>query len=707
MKKAAVVLGLVVLLAGTAWSVSVAFFEVRTAEQLAKGKQDDMVVAEPERLTLGLDKTELLKADGEIVWTLAVDATGAIYAGTSQKGKLYVIRGDKSSVAWTVDDAAVFAVAVGPDGKPCFGGSPSGTIYKDGKAFCKTGESYIWSLLFDPKGDLYAATGPDGKVFRIDATGKAALVLDSSDPHVMTLARDSKGNIYAGTNKSGLVYRLSPDGSSKVIYDASEGEIHVLAVDDKDRVYVGTADVAPGRPGVRGPMGVRAIRVMPSGGGAPGGGAGDEGEAPGEKTPTGPPTAAPPAPAPIRDDVSAANAVYRISPDGSVVPLYSIRGKMILSLLWQAGALYVGTGNRGDLIRIDENLDAAVLEKDLEKQVMCLVSGPEKGEILMGTGDAGRVVRYGPGFIKEGLYTSEVFDAKFVARFGAVTWTGNFPAGTSVELSTQSGNVAEPDASWSEWSAPYPTSGQTVTSPGARFIRYRAKLKTSVPQNAPGLDEVKIAYLTSNQPPRVKSVKATTPAEKSKNSAKPAGGAGQVEISWQAEDPNGDQMRYALDFRMRGDTAWRTLEEKTDKTAYTWKTEGVPDGTYEVRVKASDEPDNPKDTALSHSRVSLPFVVDNTRPTVTVTVRGALPGVRKVTVDVTMTDASSILKAAEYSLDSGEWQAILPDDRLFDSQSEKATVELDNLEPGEHTIAVRATDESENVGAGSRTFKMR
>jgi len=379
---------------------------------------------------------------------------------------------------------------------------------------------------------------------------------------------------------------------------------------------------------------------------------------------------------------------------------------MILSLLWQDGRLYVGTGNRGDLLRIDENLDVEMLEKDLEQQVMCLAAGLRKGELLTGTGDAGRVVRYGPGFIKEGLYTSEVFDAKFAARLGAITWTGTFPPGTSVELSTQSGNVAEPDASWSEWSALYQTSGQAVTSPPARFLRYRVRLKTAIPQSAPEVDGVKIAYLASNQPPRVKSVKVTTPADKGRNSSKP-GGSGQVEISWQAEDPNGDQMRYALDFRMRGDAAWRTLEEKTDKTSYTWKTEGVPDGSYEVRVTASDEPENPKDKALSHSRVSLPFMVDNTRPLVVVTVRGALPGARKTAADVTMTDGASLIKAAEYSLDSGEWQAILPDDGIYDSKSEKATVELDNLEPGEHTLAVRATDENENVGAASQTFKMK
>ncbi|KPJ52719.1 MAG: hypothetical protein AMS16_06000 [Planctomycetes bacterium DG_58] len=664
MRKLTAVLGTLVWMvaAHAAWSVSAAFFEVATTEEFDKGKLDDAVVVEPGRLTLAHEKKELLKAEGEIVWTLVRDRTGAVYAGTSHKGKVYVIRNEKASEAGTVEDAAVFAVAVAPDGKVYFGGSPSGTVYRDGKVFCKTGQSYIWSMLFDEGGVLYAATGPDGKLLRIDHAGTPTVVLDSADPHIMSLARDSKGNLYAGSNKSGLIYRIDRLGTSKVIYDASEQEIRALAVDSEDRLYFATADVTAGRAPSRGPMGISAARVVTS----PPTGA-EKGE-----PSTGPPPRPVPRPAPIRDEVSATNAVYRISPDGSVVQLYSVRGKMILSLLWTDGKLYAGTGNRGDLIQIDENLDVAVLEKDLEKQVLSLVAGA-KGEILMGTADAGRVIRYAAGYVRDGLYTSEVFDAKFAARFGAVTWHGHFPAGTQVELITQTGNVAEPDASWSEWSVPLRVSGQVVASPGARFIRYRMRLKTTRPDAAPTVDDIKVAYLTSNQPPRLKSVNVTTPGERNKTAKKPTGPA-QVDVSWQAEDPNGDKMRYSVAFRGRGDTNWRELETKTDKTSYTWKTDAVPDGTYEIRVEVSDEPDNPKSAALAHVRVSQPFLVDNTRPTVAVAARPGMPGTGKATLDVTMTDAAGIIKSAEYSVDSGEWQALLPDDRIFDSRVEKATM---------------------------------
>ena len=681
---------LVTCLAAAAWSVGAASFEVKTPEQVNKGTLDGVVAETHGRLTLGFDKKELLKEDTELFWALAVDPAGTIYAGTSHKGHVRIVRADKPAAPVTVEDAALFAAAVATDGTVYVGGSPSGNVYKAGKVFCKTGQSYIWAMHFARNGDLYVATGPDGKVLRVNRAGTAVTVIDSADPHVLSLAADSKGNLYAGTSKSGLIYRLKPDGTSEVIYDAAEGEIRAMVVDEEDNLYFGTADVKSGAAGSRGPVGISSARP-PTVGGGPG------------KGPT--PSRPAPSPAPIRDDVSATNAIYRMSPGGNVIKLYSIRGKMILSMLWEKGTLYAGTGNKGNLVRIDENLDVTVLEKDLEKQVLSLATDA-RGGILMGTGYKGRILRYAAGFLKEGQYTSQVFDAKFPARFGALAWQGKLPPGTSVEVTTQSGNVAEPDASWSAWSAPYVQTGQKITSPGARFIRYRLKFRTVKAKNTPHIDSVAIAYLTSNQPPRIESIKVTTPRDNNAKAKKPKSD-GQVQLSWKAADPNGDAMQYRVEFRVKGDAGWRELEKKTDKTSYTWKTDAVPDGSYEVRITASDAADNPPDAALAHYRVSEPFVVDNTRPTVTVTVRPGAIGAGKSTANVTITDKLGKIVSAEYSLDSGDWRKLLPTDRIFDSAIETCTIDLADLKPGEHTITVRVSDDSGNAGAGGRTFTQR
>ena len=62
---------------------------------------------------------------------------------------------------------------------------------------------------------MYAATSPDGRIYKIDRSGKAATVLRSGGQvHLEPCAR-STGNLYAGTGEKGLIYRITPDGKGR------------------------------------------------------------------------------------------------------------------------------------------------------------------------------------------------------------------------------------------------------------------------------------------------------------------------------------------------------------------------------------------------------------------------------------------------------------------------------------------------------------
>ena len=63
---------------------------------------------------------------------------------------------------------------------------------------------------------------------------------------------------------------------------------------------------------------------------------------------------------------------------------------------------------------------------------------------------------------------------------------------------------------------------------------------------------------------------------------------------------------------------WRPLggPEPLLKAEYDWNTEGLPDGTYVVRVVTSDERAQPRERALESTFVSPPLLVDNRKPEV-------------------------------------------------------------------------------------------
>lgn len=106
----------------------------------------------------------------------------------------------------------------------------------------KTGQSYIWSSVVDPAGNIYLGTGGDGKVFKVDATGKGALFADLAELNVSSLALGKSGEIFAGTSPDGKVYRMDATGKAEVYFSPGEKYIWSLAQLADGSLAVGTGD---------------------------------------------------------------------------------------------------------------------------------------------------------------------------------------------------------------------------------------------------------------------------------------------------------------------------------------------------------------------------------------------------------------------------------------------------------------------------------
>ncbi|MFN0112899.1 MAG: hypothetical protein ACKVZH_28905 [Blastocatellia bacterium] len=105
-----------------------------------------------------------------------------------------------------------------------------------------TKQAYIWSAAADNSGNVYLGTGHEGRVFKVDSTGKGALLYKTAELDVMALAVDAGGNVYAGTSPDGKVYRITPGGEAKVFFEPKAKYIWSLAFDAQGRLLVGTGD---------------------------------------------------------------------------------------------------------------------------------------------------------------------------------------------------------------------------------------------------------------------------------------------------------------------------------------------------------------------------------------------------------------------------------------------------------------------------------
>jgi hypothetical protein len=539
---------------------------------------------------------------------------------------------------------------------------------------------------------------------------------------------DRSGNLLVGTESPGKVIRVDSDGKGFVLLDTPYQEIRGLRFDDKGQLYAA------------------ALNGRPGGGGAPT-----------PSTGTDQPVETGRAPVPSvsvsteitsiavvdgadssstrssgrEDRRTSKGAVYRIMPDGLWDIIWESRDDMPYDVvLDRTGAPIIATGNKGKLYRLEgDPLRPTLLTRAGAQQVTAFYTD-SRGQLYFATANPGKLFRLSAEHAPRGTYESEPGDAQMLATWGALSWHGTIPNGSKIELATRSGNTATPDDTWSSWSTnAIPSDGAPIASPKARYLQWRAVLTGR--GDGPVLTSVSAAYLQRNLRPVVRSItvhppgivfqkpfttgepdlagfgdqttpdrKLTTAAQSTPGGSSPALGRrtyqkGLQTLAWRADDENDDDLVYTVLYRREGETEWTPLRRGVDEPILVWDTTLVPNGTYFVRVVASDSPSNPPAVALSGERDSTAFQVDHTPPAIVVGSTRTEGGRTTLVFDVT--DADSPVSRVEYSRDGGvRWTAVFPKDGIADSKSERYEVTIDG-EISDLGLTIRASDSMNNT----------
>ena len=128
-----------------------------------------------------------------------------------------------------------------------------------------------------------------------------------------------------------------------------------------------------------------------------------------------------------------------------------------------------------------------------------------------------------------------------------------------------------------------------------------------------------------------------------------------------------------------------------------------PDGRYRLRLTVSDAESNPEGETQTVSRVTEPFLIDNTQPRVESLTAAAEDG--RLRVRFNAADGTTKIAAAEYSLDGAEWESASPATGLFDSTEAEFDFLTAEAGEGEHTLAVRVRDERGNQAAAKTVVR--
>lgn len=593
--------------------------------------------------------------EAPVVWA-ALETQDGLLLGTGNDGKLLSV---KDGVVKTVVDTDWMAVTsiVSAFGRTLVAGFPSETIFelRNGKLepFAKLdGTENVFALAFDAKTkSLFVATGPEGKLYRVNEAGRAEVYFDSDEGHLVSLLAHD-GTVYAGSSGKARLYEITGPGRARVLYDFEGTEVRGIVRSREGALFVISNDLGSNARG-DGPNGLR---------------------------PAASSSATPP---------KGKGALHRLGKEGHPEEMFLKSDEHFTWLgLDPVGNPVVGTGVEGRLYAVGPTYDTSLL-LDLDARQIAFARLTERAPFVLAS-DSATLVELEEQKTATSEWTSKPLDAGLVARFGLTT----VDADGRVEVLSRSGNTDEPDAGWSDWQ---PLAGGRVVGPPARYLQLRVRLAQGAL-----LRSLEVPFVTDNLRAVVTSVDVESNVKKrdSRGVTKSGGPrtekpSSTIKVSWKVKNPDSDELRYALDYQLLGTKAWFDALDPgqvlTDEK-FNWNTENLPEGRYRLRVTATDDLANPSDRATRHTLESPTVLVDNTPPQI----EGLRIQGRRVSFSVR--DRIGPVDRVEVRLEGREpWIPLGPKDGIFDEALEEIDADLTPLAAsGPAMLIVRAYDSAGN-----------
>jgi len=175
---------------------------------------------------------ELYKAEASHIMALAGDGKGTIYAGTSDDALVLRI-GPKNKVSVVYDFPGNEVTAIDYyDGRLAVAANTFKTA---------PGSQFKPATAHRGPAPPRPATRPragSGQLWRVEADGRAEMLLGRKDTHFTAVQWGSDGAIYAGGGHEGRIFRVEPDASYSIWVDVEERQVLALDLRAKNPFFV-------------------------------------------------------------------------------------------------------------------------------------------------------------------------------------------------------------------------------------------------------------------------------------------------------------------------------------------------------------------------------------------------------------------------------------------------------------------------------------
>jgi len=659
---------------------------VDTTKEFLEGRGDGVAVTTDGRLE-AIDRWEpAVSLDEPVVMAGGLDRDGSLIVGTGHPANLYRINGSRVELLTAVPGEQVTSVLPTADGVLVATVAP-GVLYRwrDGQLdeVGRLGEGGIWDLVvFD--GTVVAAAGSPAALFRLGPKGfQRWMELPDVHARCLEVAGDS---LLVGTSGKGLIIGVNRAGQMSMLNDSPFTEISDMVAVDDGSVWAVALVGEPSESTIK--KNGKKSSDTENGGVT-------------VTTETGSLSLE----LPKINGSTATSEVVRLTPEGALLSVHRFTRQVASAVAWDGAGVLVGTGFEGEVWRFVDDGGARLANVDAVQVVGIL----DDGNLLLAQGPAA-VLRRQTGDDRAGRFRSEAARFSRPMRFGEYRV---FPEIDGLRIRFRTGASEKPDQSWMPWAEWSSALVSRVALPPARSLQWEIEIPTGE-----SVDRVEIAMAEINLPPKVSSISVEDPGvvylaapppsgpvidaehpdisgiftvidEKNNRKAKSTKGkkyyrVGYRTVSWKAEDPNEDPLRFVLEVERR-DGFRLPIQERIEGTQLAIDATALPDGVYRFVLTATDAPQNPG-AAMEAVAISRWFTVDNTPPEIEFNAGGEVWTIR-------VSDAASPIRRVEWSRDGDRWHQLAPEDGVLDGTEERFTMARKS---GGHLVVVRAIDRHHN-----------
>jgi len=212
-------------------------------EDLTKGTATGVAIRSSGGLELAPSFKPLYATPSTYIWAVAADESGNVYAATGSPARVYRITPDgQATIIFEPQELQVQTLEVGPHGVIYAATAPDGKVYKIEH---KPGEKAD-----APKAGSKPGSKPESKTEKDAPKDPAKPTLDPSwssseyfapgTKYIWDLLLDKSSNLYVATGDHGEIYKVTPKGEHSVFFKSDDTHIRVLALDAQGNVIAGT-----------------------------------------------------------------------------------------------------------------------------------------------------------------------------------------------------------------------------------------------------------------------------------------------------------------------------------------------------------------------------------------------------------------------------------------------------------------------------------